>query len=76
MMTSSIEFVNDVIIEEIASAKVKQVYNWEELKKVISYKLNTVISVYISKFNLTRFQVNWFNVTSFKSPSNDWMILL
>jgi hypothetical protein len=52
MMTSSIEFVNDVIIEEIASAKVKQVYNWEELKKVISYKLNTVISVYISKFNL------------------------
>ena len=42
MMTSSIEFINEEIIKEIASAKVKQVYNWKELKKIIYFKFNTV----------------------------------
>lgn len=46
MMTSSIELVNEELLQEIAFAKIKQVYNWEELKNLLSYKLNTVISVY------------------------------
>jgi hypothetical protein len=62
MMTSSIEFVaedgNEDIIKQIALAQVKQSYDWENLKRILCNKLNTVISVYtFLNFHFRRFRL-------------------
>ena len=55
MMTSSIEFGNEEILKQIVNAKVKQNYNWDELKAILVHKFKTVIFVYILSLNLPSF---------------------